>query len=73
MTRLAEAGVRIVRGEGRLSGPVVCASARTSTSRLAGGPQQRDVAGQSCPIDGLDATPYWTNREAMKVADLPAR
>jgi pyruvate/2-oxoglutarate dehydrogenase complex dihydrolipoamide dehydrogenase (E3) component len=25
------------------------------------------------PIEGLAATPYWTNREAMKVTEVPAR
>jgi len=25
------------------------------------------------PIDGLEATPYWTNREAMKVTEVPDR
>ena len=25
------------------------------------------------PIDGLAATPYWTNREAMKVTEVPER
>ena len=25
------------------------------------------------PIDGLEATPYWTNREAMKVTEVPRR
>jgi pyruvate/2-oxoglutarate dehydrogenase complex dihydrolipoamide dehydrogenase (E3) component len=70
--RLEKAGVRIVRGEGRVDGPGrvrvgedVYVGARGVVLNVGTSPAR-------LPIDGLDATPYWTNREVVKVADLPA-
>lgn len=75
-TRLEEAGVRIVRGRGRLDGP------GRVVVETDDGPQElvatRGVvlnAGTDparLPIDGLDATPYWTNREVVRLRELPA-
>ncbi|HEX6150204.1 NAD(P)/FAD-dependent oxidoreductase [Nocardioides sp.] len=69
--RLEDAGVRIVRGEGRLDGPGqvrvgedVYVGARGVVLNVGTSPAR-------LPIDGLDATPYWTNREIVKVAELP--
>lgn len=73
---LEEAGVRIVRGHGRLDGvgrvrveteggPVVLEAARGVVLNTGTEPAR-------LPIDGLAETPYWTNREAMKVTEVPA-
>jgi pyruvate/2-oxoglutarate dehydrogenase complex dihydrolipoamide dehydrogenase (E3) component len=73
---LEEAGVRIVRGHGRLegpgrvrvetdSGPVVLEAARGVVLNTGTEPAR-------LPIDGLEGTPYWTNREVMKVTEVPA-
>ena len=72
---LEEAGVRIVRGHGRLdgtgrvrveteSGPVVLEAARGVVLNTGTEPAR-------LPIDGLAETPYWTNREVMKVESVP--
>ena len=37
------------------------------------GAQHRHRARPGPPIDGLDGTPYWTNRDAMQVTELPDR
>ena len=69
---LEERGVRIVRGHGRLDGPGrVRVDDRLFEAR-------RTVLVNTgtrpavLPIDGLDATPYWTNREVFMIRDLPA-
>jgi len=73
---LEEAGVRIVRGHGRLDGvgrvrvdteggPVVLEAARGVVLNTGTEPAR-------LPVDGLAETPYWTNREAMKVTEVPA-
>ena len=69
--RLEEAGVRIVRGTGRLDGP---GTVRVEDDTYVGARGVVLGVGTSpatLPIDGLDATPYWTNREIVKVAELP--
>jgi pyruvate/2-oxoglutarate dehydrogenase complex dihydrolipoamide dehydrogenase (E3) component len=74
---LEHAGVSIVRGHGRLAGPGVV---RVETDGV--GTVLRAARGVllntgtsplRLPIDGLEATPYWTNREAMKVTEVPDR
>lgn len=74
--RLVEAGVEIIRGRGRLDGPGRVLVDGTD------GEQHELVASRgvvlnagtmpaSLPIDGLADTPYWTNREVVKVTELP--
>jgi pyruvate/2-oxoglutarate dehydrogenase complex dihydrolipoamide dehydrogenase (E3) component len=74
---LEEAGVRIVRGHGRLDGPGVVRVEKdgaTTVLRAARGVLlNTGTAPLRLPVDGLDATPYWTNREAMKVTEVPDR
>lgn len=70
-TRLENAGVTVVRGHGRLAGPrTVEVDGQTfraatavvlNTGTCPGGP----------PIDGLAGTPYWTNREVVRITELP--
>jgi pyruvate/2-oxoglutarate dehydrogenase complex dihydrolipoamide dehydrogenase (E3) component len=72
VTRLSEAGVRIVRGEGRLAGPGRVRVGEDEYVAARGVVLNSGTSPAKLPIDGLEATPYWTNREAMMVADLPA-
>jgi pyruvate/2-oxoglutarate dehydrogenase complex dihydrolipoamide dehydrogenase (E3) component len=73
---LEDAGVRVVRGHGRLDGvgrvrvdtdegEVVLEAARGVVLNTGTDPAR-------LPVEGLAETPYWTNREAMKVTEVPA-
>ncbi len=73
--RLADAGIRLVRGHGRLAGN------RTVEVTTADG-VERLVASRGVvlntgttaavpPIDGLADTPFWTNRDALQALDAP--
>jgi pyruvate/2-oxoglutarate dehydrogenase complex dihydrolipoamide dehydrogenase (E3) component len=73
--RLEKAGARFVRGTGRLTGP--------RSVRIEGPDGVQDVTARrgvllntgtepaTPPIDGLAGTPYWTNRDAVRVTELP--
>lgn len=70
--RLEAAGVRIVRGHGRLDGPgrvrvgeQVFEARRTVIVNTGTRPAE-------LPIEGLAETPYWTNREVFKITEPPA-
>ncbi|WP_393062343.1 dihydrolipoyl dehydrogenase family protein [Streptomyces sp. LN549] len=70
--RLVAKGGRLVRGTGRLAGPRrVTVGDRTWEARrgvvLATGTRPRIPS-----VPGLEATPYWTNRDAMAAKELPA-
>ncbi len=75
--RLVEAGVEVVRGQGRLDGAgrVLVEPADGAPLRFTG---RRGVvlgtgtAPAVLPIPGLADTPYWTNREVFHVEDPPA-
>ena len=72
---LEEAGVRIVRGHGRLDGPgrvVVDTDAGPRAFVAARGVVlNTGTEPARLPVDGLAETPYWTNREVMKVTEVP--
>jgi pyruvate/2-oxoglutarate dehydrogenase complex dihydrolipoamide dehydrogenase (E3) component len=74
---LEEAGVRIVRGHGRLAGPgVVQVAGEDGVTELRAGRGvlvNTGTAPLRLPIDGLEGTPYWTNRESVRVTDVPER
>src|SRR5262245_29427961 len=74
---LEEAGVRIVRGHGRFDGPgvvVVQRSGSTTTLRAARGVLlNTGTEPLILPIEGLADTPYWTNRDAVAVTEVPDR
>jgi pyruvate/2-oxoglutarate dehydrogenase complex dihydrolipoamide dehydrogenase (E3) component len=70
--RLEGAGVRIVRGHGRLDGPGRVAVDGDVYVGARGVLLNTGTEPARLPIDGLAETPYWTNREAVKVAELPA-
>ncbi len=78
--RLAEAGVEVVSGRGRLDG---AGCVVVETDGADGGAPVRLTARRgvvlatgtkpsTLPIDGLDATPYWTNREVFHIDRAPA-
>lgn len=75
--RLGKAGVRFVRGRGRLAGP-----GRVAVDTEAG-VEEYDVRRGVVlnvgtdpavpPVDGLADTPYWTNRDLVQLRRLPSR
>ena len=73
--RLEDAGVRVVRGHGRLDGPgrvVVDTPEGTQTYVAARGVVlNTGTAPAVPPVEGLADTPYWTNREVMHLTELP--
>ncbi len=76
VSRLEDAGATVLHGVGRLSGAgqvtVELPDATTSTFTAAKGVVINTGTRPSAPpIDGLAATPYWTNRDAVQVTDLP--
>ena len=74
--RLTDAGATVLHGVARLAGPgrVTVTLADGETREITAGrgvvlnPGTRPAAP---PIDGLAATPYWTNRDAMQLTELP--
>lgn len=74
--RLVDAGVEVIRGRGRLDGPgrVLVDGTDGAEHELVAGRGVILNAGTvpaSLPIDGLEDTPYWTNREVVRVTELP--
>ncbi|MEV6691106.1 NAD(P)/FAD-dependent oxidoreductase [Micromonospora sp. NPDC051196] len=70
--RLTDKGGRLVRGSGRLDGP-----GRVRVGDQVFQARHGIVLGTGTspsvpPVDGLAGTPYWTNREAVEVEELPA-
>ncbi len=75
--RLVDNGATFARGHGRLAGP------GKVVVDTAGGSEEYDVrrgvvlnvgtAPAVPPVEGLAGTPYWTNRDAVQVTDLPDR
>lgn len=70
--RLENAGVRFVRGHGRVTAPrTVAVDGRTFTASR-GVLLNTGTEPAVPPIDGLADTPYWTNRDAVRLTELPA-
>jgi pyruvate/2-oxoglutarate dehydrogenase complex dihydrolipoamide dehydrogenase (E3) component len=73
--RLADAGIRLVRGHGRLAGDrVVEVETADGVERLVaarGVVLNTGTTPTVPPIDGLADTPYWTNREAVAATAAP--
>lgn len=73
---LEEAGVRVLRGRGRLAGPGrVVAVTDSGEIRLAArrGVLLNTGTEPAIPdVDGLAGTPYWTNRDVVRQTDAPA-
>ena len=68
---LVEQGATIIRGDGRLTGPhTVMVGDRQLTARK-GIVIGTGTSAAIPPIEGIDSTPYWTNREATLARELP--
>ena len=70
--RLVEAGVTFVRGAVRLSGSRTVEVDGATYAARKGVVLNTGTEPSAPPIDGLDATPYWTNRDAVKVEAAPS-
>ena len=71
VARLEERGVQFVRGHGRLAGPGrVAVDDREFAVRRAV-LLNTGTKPSAPPIPGLDAVPYWTNREAIETEHVP--
>ncbi|NHA68922.1 dihydrolipoyl dehydrogenase family protein [Phycicoccus flavus] len=70
--RLEDAGVRFVRGHGRLAGPGVVEVAGQRFVASAGVVLNTGTAPAAPPVDGLAGTGFWTNREALQATEAPA-
>ena len=69
--RLEDAGVRFVRGLGRLTGRRTVAVGDETFRARKGVVLNTGTEPAIPPIEGLADTPYWTNRDAVKVTELP--
>lgn len=69
--QLEAAGVQVVRGHGRLTGPGRVVVDGTEYVGARGVVLNPGTSPAVLPIPGLDATPYWTNREVFRVEELP--
>jgi len=69
--RLEQAGVRIVRGEGRLAGTGTVRVGEDAYVARRGVVLNSGTSPATLPVEGLAATPFWTNRETVRVAELP--
>jgi pyruvate/2-oxoglutarate dehydrogenase complex dihydrolipoamide dehydrogenase (E3) component len=70
--RLEAAGVRIVRGEGELVGTGRVRVGQHEYVAARGVVLNVGTSPARLPIDGLAGTPYLTNREVVKLTELPA-
>ncbi|ANH39412.1 Mercuric reductase [Nocardioides dokdonensis FR1436] len=72
---LEEDGVRVVRGHGRLAGTgVVDVDTPGGVTRLVatrGIVLNTGTAPAVPPVDGLEGTPYWTNRDVFTIEEAP--
>lgn len=74
--RLEKSGARFVRGHGRLAGPgrvtVQTADGTQELSVRRGVVLNTGTEPAVPPIDGLAGTPYWTNRDVVRLSELPS-
>ncbi|MFL6170629.1 MAG: dihydrolipoyl dehydrogenase family protein [Ornithinibacter sp.] len=70
--RLEQAGVRFVRGHGRLVDTGVVEAGGTRFVAARGVVLNTGTSPSAPPVDGLADTPFWTNREVLETAELPA-
>ncbi|MET0838201.1 MAG: FAD-dependent oxidoreductase [Marmoricola sp.] len=69
--RLEDAGARFVRGHGRLTGPRTIEVAGETFEAAKGVILNTGTRPATPPIDGLADTPFWTNRDILRVDTLP--
>ena len=70
--RLEDAGATFVRGHGVITGPGQVEVEGTTYAARRGVVLNTGTDPAVPPIDGLADTPYWTNRDAVRLAELPA-
>ncbi|MFL6166472.1 MAG: dihydrolipoyl dehydrogenase family protein [Ornithinibacter sp.] len=70
--RLEQAGVRFVRGHGRLVDTGVVEAGGTRFVAARGVVLNTGTSPSAPPVDGLADTPFWTNRDILETAELPA-
>jgi pyruvate/2-oxoglutarate dehydrogenase complex dihydrolipoamide dehydrogenase (E3) component len=70
--RLEDSGARFVRGRGVLVGPGQVRAGGTTYAARKGVVLNTGTEPAAPPIDGLQGTPYWTNRDAVALTELPA-
>ncbi len=69
--RLEDAGVRFVRGHARLTGPRTVEVDGETFEATRGVVLNPGTSPAVPPIDGLADTPFWTNRDVVRVETLP--
>lgn len=69
--RFVGKGGRFVRGQGRLVGPGLVTVGDRAFQATTGVVIAAGTQASVPPIPGLGDTPFWTNREAIEVKDLP--
>ena len=69
--RFTDKGGRFVRGYGRVAGPGLVAVGDDEFRARRGIVIGTGTAPRIPPLDGLAGTPYWTNREALEIEELP--
>jgi pyruvate/2-oxoglutarate dehydrogenase complex dihydrolipoamide dehydrogenase (E3) component len=70
--RLETAGVTVVKGSGRLVGPGRVEVGPTTYDARLGVVLNPGTDPAAPPVPGLADTPYWTNRDAVRVEQLPS-
>lgn len=70
--RLEDAGATFVRGHGVLGGDGRVTVGGTAYTASRGIVLNTGTAPSAPPIPGLADTPYWTNRDAVKLTELPS-
>ena len=70
--RLEKAGATFVRGHGVLAGPGHVEVEGTTYTATRGVVLNPGTAPSAPPIPGLGETPYWTNRDAVQLTELPS-
>jgi pyruvate/2-oxoglutarate dehydrogenase complex dihydrolipoamide dehydrogenase (E3) component len=73
VAELTDSGVTFVRDHGRLAGPrtVAVGDARESYVARRGVVLATGTRPSVPPVDGLAQTPYWTNRDVVRLTTLP--
>jgi pyruvate/2-oxoglutarate dehydrogenase complex dihydrolipoamide dehydrogenase (E3) component len=69
--RLEDAGVTFVRGHGSISAPGQVDVGGTTYAPRRGIVLNTGTAPSAPPIDGLDTVDFWTNRDVVRLTELP--
>ncbi|HEX2894708.1 MAG TPA: NAD(P)/FAD-dependent oxidoreductase [Marmoricola sp.] len=70
--RLEDAGARFVRGRGVISGPREVTVGGATYAARKGIVLNTGTTPSAPPIDGLEAAGYWTNRDVVRLTELPS-